>query len=544
MIAWLLDTLVYTGALIALVLVARRTIARLFGAGTAYALWALPFLRLLLPPIELPASLAPAASPLAPYTAAAAPAGHLSAMTGAADAAQAPAAGLANWPVMIVALWLGGALAFLAWRAASYRAMRGELLADTRAVGEVGPIRLVESPCVTLPVAFGVRDKVVALPLLFMAQPDLEARDLAIAHELEHHRGRDLAANFAAQALLALHWFNPLAWLGWRAMRHDQEAACDARVLAGRERGERVRYARLIAGTAAGPRLALAASMACPVLGDASIVHRLRSLTMPDISPRRRRAGRLLVAGAALALPLTASFSYAAAQDAPAPPAPPAPPAAADPPAPPALAHGERRVERFVVRTDGDASAPRAREERRVMMFREGSPGDGVKRKVEFNVGDGFTDPAYQQQMAEWSKQMEAWGRRYGNQMQAWGAHQRTQVRRFVLVNPGEMPQPPAAPLPPMAPRLGALPLAPHIPPAPEVIENCDGQQGVSTATLGDGRQRVIICNRMIRGHALAGLRGARERIAGDSRLSEDVRHEVLEDLDREIDGAQKDGSD
>ena len=83
---------------------------------------------------------------------------------------------------------------------------------------------------------------------------------------------------WAAQVLLALHWFNPLAWYGWRAMRRDQEAACDARVLAGRDREERVRYAALIAGVATGPRPiafrgALAAPMACPVLGERSIGH-------------------------------------------------------------------------------------------------------------------------------------------------------------------------------------------------------------------------------------------------------------------------------
>ena len=49
MSAWLIDTVLYTGALIALVLVLRRPVGRLFGAQLAYGLWALPFLRLLLP---------------------------------------------------------------------------------------------------------------------------------------------------------------------------------------------------------------------------------------------------------------------------------------------------------------------------------------------------------------------------------------------------------------------------------------------------------------------------------------------------------------
>ena len=44
--SWLIDTFVVTAALIALVLVIRRPVARAFGPGMAYALWALPLLRL------------------------------------------------------------------------------------------------------------------------------------------------------------------------------------------------------------------------------------------------------------------------------------------------------------------------------------------------------------------------------------------------------------------------------------------------------------------------------------------------------------------
>ena len=51
--AWdlfLFDTLLWTGALIALVMVLRRPVARHFGAGAAYALWFLPLARLIVPP--------------------------------------------------------------------------------------------------------------------------------------------------------------------------------------------------------------------------------------------------------------------------------------------------------------------------------------------------------------------------------------------------------------------------------------------------------------------------------------------------------------
>src|SRR5690606_21003113 len=200
-----------------------------------------------------------------------------------------------EWSDLALPLWLASAALFLGWRMWNYRRMRAELLAGAKPVGEAGKVRLVETPAVASPIAFGLFDKVVALPPRFLAMEGRAPGDLAIAHELAHRRGHDIAANFAAQPLLALHWFNPLAWMGWRAMRRDQEAACDARVMAGRDRAERAAYADLLAGFAAGPRLALAAPMACPILGEKSIVHRLRSLSMSDISRRRRIAGRLLL---------------------------------------------------------------------------------------------------------------------------------------------------------------------------------------------------------------------------------------------------------
>ena len=51
---------------VALVLLLRRPVARHLGARAAYALWLLPFLRLLLPPVVLPAWLAPAPAGIHP----------------------------------------------------------------------------------------------------------------------------------------------------------------------------------------------------------------------------------------------------------------------------------------------------------------------------------------------------------------------------------------------------------------------------------------------------------------------------------------------
>lgn len=363
----LFHTLVWTGVLMAAVLVLRRPVSRHFGPQVAYALWALPLARLVLPPVTLPAWLAPAkpaaaaadASAGAPgplMLAAAPPADALLVDGGAAPASAAlavpaaPPSGfdllavLADVPAaeILLAVWLGGAGVFLWRRFAAYFALRAGLLAQGREVGRIAgrlvTVRLIETPATTAPLAMGVLDPVIALPPGFLALPDRVSRDLALAHELAHHRGGDLLVNILVQPLFGLHWWNPLGRYGWLALRRDQEAACDARVMAQRSARERAAYAALIARFAAMPaggvhNAALTAPMACPVLGETSIIHRLRSLAMSDPTPRRRMAGRALLCAGLLALPLTASISYAASESIAAVPQPPQPP---EPPAPPA----------------------------------------------------------------------------------------------------------------------------------------------------------------------------------------------------------------
>lgn len=566
MIAFLLDTLLMTGVLIALVLVLRRPVSRAFGPQLAYALWALPLLRFVMPPILLPASFAPQDSAavvpetveviMMPSPEAVVPMVAPVPVDSFETVAAGPETGFAAalpWLELALAVWLGGALAFLAWRYVSYRRMRRELLAEARPVGEVGKVRLVETPSVTSPVAFGLLDKVVALPMFFMVLEDRGARDLAIAHELAHHRGRDLAANIVAQPLLALHWFNPLAWLGWRAMRRDQEAACDARVMASCGRVERSRYAEVIASFAAGPRLAMAAPMACPVLGEKSIIHRLRSLKMDDVSRRRRLLGRGLVIAGGLALPLTATVTYAQSEAPDAPDAPAAPDApeersthrmivvdvegGGDPEDSRLYTHTVTTNGRTIVlKTDRELSDAEARDrvERAFSTMPGGvaiftptppvPPVAGVAPvppvppmpampNFQF-TWSGAEDPEFEKKMEEWGAKMEAWGEKFGEEYA-----KQAEAHAFAWSQAAERA-------------------------APVVVHSCAGNpQTVSrTETTDDGRQKIVICERVAQRQAIGSLRSARETIARDRQIDPDVRDEVLEELDQEIERIENDG--
>ncbi|KPL67801.1 hypothetical protein SZ64_06540 [Erythrobacter sp. SG61-1L] len=568
MISWLTDTLVYSGALIALVLLLRGPVARQFGPQMSYALWALPLLRFVMPPVVLPASLAPGVDvvatkaglaelvPLAEVSAQSATAAGLPSASIAASLPDfAPPATPGFWEGVsgmlseaLLITWLGGAAAFLVWRWWTYYRMRDWLLAGARPVGEVGRIRLVESPAVSSPVAFGVSDKVIALPMEFMAMEDRAARDLAIEHELAHHRGCDLLANILAQPILALHWFNPLAWLGWRAMRRDQEAACDARVIARHEPHVRAQYGRVIASFAAGPRLSLAAPMAGhrnfgPLLGEKSIIHRLRSLTMSDVSPRRRIAGRLLLAGAVLALPLTASISYAEAGSlVPKPPAPPAPPEAPLAPVPPVPAvpaipavppvPDVPDVITVQSRQTSDAGkgAVTRSEEKQVFVFTQTSdetpgkvrrfvlqsdkPLTAPQRKALEDMRTKMTSQDWDKYGDQWERQAEQWAK----QWEEWG--------KQVEVGLGGKAGTPGK----LAVRLQ------------ETGVGCDlggnSRQVVRASANGGKAQAIVQCRKAAavgNERARSALMDARNSIARDASLDRETRAEVLESLDREI---------
>ena len=566
---FLFDTLMWTGALIALVLLLRRPVARHFGAGAAYALWFLPLARLILPPVTLPGWMRPALSDTAPVadtatTAALVPEGAevLGQTEMGATLAPVPMDSPIDLLSPLVVLWLVGAAIFMGRRFWLYAQLRRELLENARPVGEVDDIRMIETTAISGPMAFGVFDKVIALPDGFMASRERQVRDLAIAHELAHHRGHDILVNMLVQPLFAIHWFNPLGWMGWDAMRRDQEAACDARVVASRSRDERAAYAAIIADFARrpqiAPRPALAAPMACPVLGDKSIIHRLKSLPMDDGSRGRRWAARGAVAAALLAVPMTASISYAepvAAPEAPAAPfaptapvaaafaAPDAPPAPAAPDAPPApeepgarefTAAQERRIEREFIRAERDIE----RAEREIERARE------TVARVERDPArharwdgrdwDQMSDKekrAFKKEMAQLREDL-AEGGKVQRELQQIEARQvdRAESRREVQVALAEAHA--------EAAQVRAEAVAEKaVASAPKVVMKClDKDRAVTTKVDAKGRTTMYVCESYGDMVALKALKHTRKSIASDSKWSDETRAEILADIDAEID--------
>ena len=303
MTGWMVEALLASTVLMALVMMLRRPVVRIFGARAAYLLWALPVLRLLLPPLPtqtvLPQALGQGALVVFHQQAAT--------MTGIVTD---QAAGL-PWIELAMALWIGGAVLFAGIQVIGYFRFRRMLLADGVIIGREGRITIIESAHASGPLAFGVLRKYVALPVDFTDRYEAEERAFALAHECAHHDRGDLAANMAALGVLALHWCNPLAWIAYGAFRADQELACDALVLARHKHADAAVYGRAILKAASGRHFAAA----CHLRTVDNLKGRLKMLATHSASLHRISWGMAVIAAVTVSgLALTASGSGAARQ--------------------------------------------------------------------------------------------------------------------------------------------------------------------------------------------------------------------------------------
>jgi beta-lactamase regulating signal transducer with metallopeptidase domain len=303
--AWLFDTFVVTSMLMLLVLLLRRPVARHFGPSVAYALWCIPAARVFMPSLEgAPAPNLESGTALQDNVRDAIFAGIATPENTASATSQMASMPSVDYTVLGLTLWLGGATLFFIIQMIRYASMRDELLSEATEIANINGVSVVASDQVAGPLAFGLFKRYIAVPQDFTKSYSAEERELAIAHEMAHHRSGDLFANLAAFILLCLSWFNPVAWLSWSAFRIDQEAACDARVLAGKDTQDRVIYGRVLARTAFDGVPAFATALNSPK----TIIERLRRLNMKNASTKRRLFGKIgIIAAAALVLPLTAT---------------------------------------------------------------------------------------------------------------------------------------------------------------------------------------------------------------------------------------------
>ena len=109
-----------------------------------------------------------------------------------------------------------------------------------------GAVRLREnlylSDRVTSPAVYGIFRPKIVLPA---STPEADY-PMILAHETAHVRRGDNLFRLIAFLSVALHWFNPLAWVFLRCYLSDAEEACDERVLSKLDEEGRRDYARCL----------------------------------------------------------------------------------------------------------------------------------------------------------------------------------------------------------------------------------------------------------------------------------------------------------
>lgn len=269
--SWFVEMILATALLMIIILIVRKPVARHFGPRVAYALWLLPAMRAILPPMpdafvslqgEVMQSLS---SPFSQST-------------------------VADISIVVLLIWVLGASAFFIWHSVAYSRFAGHLRASAAPMFDDGTIKVARSREVVAPLAFGLVEKAVIVPQDFAQRYDGREQHFAIGHELSHHRRGDLLANGFALIFLSLHWFNPVAHIAFRAFRADQEAACDATVLRHASDEDRHAYGRALVKSALGH----APLVACRISGAGGVKSRLSHIIAARDTAHMHESGLFL----------------------------------------------------------------------------------------------------------------------------------------------------------------------------------------------------------------------------------------------------------
>ncbi len=150
----------------------------------------------------------------------------------AADNAINPALPIANHvdsanPMQIITsvaavLWAAGIAAMLIYGIVSLIKVTNQIKFATKLDGNVFECDKVPSPFV-----FGIFKPKIYLP----CNLEEKQREHIVMHERRHIKRLDHITKLVSFAILALHWFNPLVWLGYSLMVRDMEMSCDEGVL-------------------------------------------------------------------------------------------------------------------------------------------------------------------------------------------------------------------------------------------------------------------------------------------------------------------------
>ena len=155
-------------------------------------------------------------------------------------------AGLTVWH-LLAAVWAAGVLVLAVRAVWAYRRLCRQVALACKT-----PDGCYSGACVPAPFTLGIARPRIYLPA-GLAGP---MRAAVLLHERTHLRRGDPLIKPLFYAVACLHWFNPLAWLAFRQLEREMEAACDEAAVRGCDAAARNAYCETILRYALQGRLA------------------------------------------------------------------------------------------------------------------------------------------------------------------------------------------------------------------------------------------------------------------------------------------------
>ncbi len=170
------------------------------------------------------------------------------------------------WIPVAANLWLAGIAAMLIYTAVSYIRLRRKVSTAVLLRENIFQSEHVDSPFV-----LGLIKPRIYLPF----QMDGQNLVHVVAHEQAHIRRKDHWWKPLGFLLLALHWFNPIMWLGYIFLCRDIELACDEKVIKEMDSETKADYTQALVQCSISRR----SIAACPLaFGEVGVKARIKSV--------------------------------------------------------------------------------------------------------------------------------------------------------------------------------------------------------------------------------------------------------------------------
>jgi beta-lactamase regulating signal transducer with metallopeptidase domain len=294
-ISALLETSIFSGIILAAILLFKTLFKKHLSPFLQYALWFLLIARLLVPVtpdpgfhfITLPAAQVGQMQPESSVSSGTAPAeiqaasaegptlfpetasavqdsNPLASAEGPASSGRFPAISPA---ALLLLAWVCGMAFFLLRLLSEYALLKGNLshasappssriclLAQKvkKDLGLHANIRVVLADGLNSPALSAKFRPTIMLPAHFLLQGDAQI-EFALRHELMHFKQKDHLITLLLAVLRAVYWFNPVIWIAFKKIKSDMESACDSMAARNMDAAQKKDYAATILNMYADP---------------------------------------------------------------------------------------------------------------------------------------------------------------------------------------------------------------------------------------------------------------------------------------------------